>query len=94
MAQNPVINKFGAATGANRGPGSGGFVAPPPSAGELQQMYNQPAYAPPSTPGISRYMTLDDVVVSAPARCSPSCSPAGAVAWVLAPNPSCTCRSC
>jgi uncharacterized YccA/Bax inhibitor family protein len=87
MAQNPVINKFGAATGANRGPGSGGFVAPPPSAGELQQMYNQPAYAPPSTPGISRYMTLDDVVVRVGAMLAVLLA-SGTVAWVLAPNPS------
>ena len=48
---NPVLGKFDAA--ANR-PG-GGVVAPSP--GQLQDMYNRPAYSP------AEYMTLDDVVV-------------------------------
>ena len=36
MAENPVIKKFGAASGANRAT---------PSAGELQDLYNKPAFA-------------------------------------------------
>ncbi len=53
MAQNPVINKFGQASGASRG----GLATP--SAVDLRKMYDQPAYEGPRT---SRYMTLDDVV--------------------------------
>ena len=48
---NPVLGKFDAA--ANR-PG-GGVVTP--SAGELNDLYNRPAYTP------AEYMTIDDVVV-------------------------------
>jgi uncharacterized YccA/Bax inhibitor family protein len=89
MAQNPVINKFGAQTGANRPAGFGpvpGAPVPPPSAGELNAMYSQPAYAPPSTPGISRYMTLDDVVMRVGAMLAVLLA-AGTVSWILAPSP-------
>lgn len=48
---NPVLGKFDQA--ANR-PG-GGYVTP--SAGQLDDMYNRPAYSP------AEYLTLDDVVV-------------------------------
>jgi uncharacterized YccA/Bax inhibitor family protein len=47
---NPVLGKFDGA--ANR---PGGGVAP--TAGQLNDMYNRPAYSP------AEYMTLDDVVV-------------------------------
>jgi uncharacterized YccA/Bax inhibitor family protein len=54
MAQNPVINKFGQASGA--APGSG--VATP-SVVDLNKMYSQPSFTGVRT---TRYMTLDDVV--------------------------------
>ena len=50
MAENPVIRKFGEASGAGS----------TPTPVDLQKMYDQPAYAGPR--GGSRYMTLDDVV--------------------------------
>ena len=52
MAENPVIRKFGAATGANR--------VQTPSAVDLQKIYEQPAYTGPRPE--KRYLTLDDVV--------------------------------
>ena len=38
MAENPVIRRFGAATGAKN--------VPTPSAGDLQNMYDQPTRRP------------------------------------------------
>jgi uncharacterized YccA/Bax inhibitor family protein len=52
MAENPVIKKFGSISAVKQGPS--------PSAGDLQNMYDAPAYAGPR--GSQRYMTLDDVV--------------------------------
>jgi uncharacterized YccA/Bax inhibitor family protein len=77
MAQNPVINKFGQASGANR-PGP-----PTPSAGDLQSMYNKPAYAGPT--GSGRYMTLDDVVQRTGAMLAVLLL-AGAVSWTMTPD--------
>ncbi len=74
MAQNPVVRRFDKIASQN--------VATP-SAGELQTMYSQPAYAPPSTPGISRYMTLDDVVMRVGAMLAVILA-AGGVSWFLA----------
>jgi uncharacterized YccA/Bax inhibitor family protein len=74
MAQNPVINRFGQASGGNR--------LPTPSAGDLQNMYNQPAYAGPT--GSGRYMTLDDVVQRTGAMLGVLVV-AGGAAWVLTP---------
>jgi uncharacterized YccA/Bax inhibitor family protein len=71
MAQNPVINKFGQATG-------GGSVATP-SAVDLRKMYDQPAYTGPRT---ARYMTLDDVVTRTAAMLGVLLV-AGAVSWEL-----------
>jgi uncharacterized YccA/Bax inhibitor family protein len=73
MAQNPVINKFSKATGANR-------VATTPSAVDLQKMYEQPAFAGPRAP--ARYMTLDDVVQRTGAMLLVLLA-TGAVAWEL-----------
>src|SRR5439155_24099456 len=53
MAENPVIAKFGKASGAI------GPVGTPDSA-DLQRMYDEPSYTGPRT--TVRYMTLDDVV--------------------------------
>ncbi len=51
MAQNPVISRFGRASGGEN----------TPSAGDLQVMFDKPAYTGPRQS--ARYMTLDDVVV-------------------------------
>lgn len=75
MAQNPVINKFGQATGGNR-------VATP-SAVDLRKMYDQPAYTGPRA--TTRYMTLDDVVVRTAAMLG-VLFVAGAATWELVPN--------
>lgn len=50
MPQNPVISKFGQASGAT------GAVGSP----DLQALYDSPSYRGPRT--FTRYMTLDDVV--------------------------------
>ncbi len=76
MAQNPVINRFGQASG-------GGNRLPTPSAGDLQSMFNQPAYAGPT--GSGRYMTLDDVVQRTGAMLGVLLV-AGGAAWALTPD--------
>ena len=73
VAENPVINRFGRA--------SGGGV---PSAADLQGLYDQPAYAGPRT-GVARYMTLDDVVQRTAAMLA-TILVAAAVAWVALPD--------
>jgi uncharacterized YccA/Bax inhibitor family protein len=72
MAENPVIRKFGAATGANN--------VQTPSAVDLQKLYDEPAYAGPR-PG-QRFMTLDDVVQRTGAMLLVLLA-AGAVSWTL-----------
>jgi uncharacterized YccA/Bax inhibitor family protein len=52
-------------------------TAPAPSAGDLQDMYNRPAYAPPA-----RFMTLDDVVLRT-AMTLGVVAATGAVAWIF-----------
>ncbi|MCW2496783.1 Bax inhibitor-1/YccA family protein [Jatrophihabitans sp.] len=74
MAENPVIKKFGALSGANRGGA--------PSAQELQGLYDQPAYAGPR--GAQRYMTLDDVVQRTAAMLLVLVA-AGALSWAFTP---------
>jgi len=74
MAENPVIKKFGAASGANRAT---------PSAGELQDLYNKPAFAG-LRPG-QRYMTLDDVVQRTGAMLAVLLV-AGAGSWLFTPD--------
>src|SRR3954447_10110219 len=71
---NPVINKFGQASG-------GGNYAPSPV--ELQKMYDEPAYAGPRQ-GTS-FMTLDDVVQRTAAMLFTILA-AGTVAWVALPE--------
>ena len=51
-------------------------TAPAPSAGDLDDMYNRPAYAPPA-----RFMTLDDVVLRTAATLGVVIV-TGAVAWI------------
>lgn len=72
MAENPVIRKFGSVSGASS----------TPSAVDLQKMYEQPAYAGPR--GVSRYMTLDDVVQRTAAMLAVLLA-AGAVSWTFTP---------
>jgi len=79
MAENPVIRRFGAATGANK--------VPTPSAVDLQKIYDEPAYAGPR-PG-QRFMTLDDVVQRTGAMLLVILA-AGAVAWTTLPEASAT----
>jgi uncharacterized YccA/Bax inhibitor family protein len=73
MAQNPVINKFGQASGPNRGPAT-------PSSADLQTMFDKPAYAGTRAP--TRYMTLDDVVQRTAAMLAVVLL-AGGIAWEL-----------
>ncbi len=94
MPNNPVLNKF-----ASAGRQTGNRPAPP-TPGELEQMYNRPAYGgptyPPTPPGYggggwggsaapARYMTLDDVIVRTGAMLVVLFA-AGGVAWTLAPS--------
>jgi len=55
-------------------------TAPAPSAGDLNEMYNRPAYTPPA-----RFMTLDDVVLRTAATLGVVIG-VGAVAWILELN--------
>jgi uncharacterized YccA/Bax inhibitor family protein len=74
MAQssNPVL-----ARGFGRGQQHATWnTAPAPSAGDLDDMYNRPAYAPPA-----RFMTLDDVVLRTAATLGVVVV-VGAVAWI------------
>ncbi|MGN6608600.1 MAG: Bax inhibitor-1/YccA family protein [Jatrophihabitans sp.] len=75
MAQNPVIRRFGGASGGNG--------LPTPSVTELQGMYDSPAYTGPR-PG-QRYMTLDSVVQRTAAMLFVLLA-AGAVTWVTVPT--------
>lgn len=70
---NPVINNFGRAAGGG---------APTPSAGQLQDMYNRPAYTAEPQGG---FMTLDAVVQRTAAMLFTVLA-AGAIAWVALPN--------
>jgi uncharacterized YccA/Bax inhibitor family protein len=72
---NPVINQFGRA--------AGGGNNRPPSATDLQGMFDKPAYAGPRPN--DRYMTLDDVVQRTAAMLG-TILVAGAIAWVALPD--------
>ena len=70
-SSNPVL---GRGFGQNQQYAS--WNAPAPSAGDLQNMYDRPAYAP------ARYMTLDDVVMKTAATLGVVLV-TGAVAWIF-----------
>lgn len=70
-SNNPVLGR-----GFGQGQQHASWNAPAPSAGELQDMYNRPAYAP------ARYMTLDDVVMKTAATLGVVIV-TGAVAWIF-----------
>jgi uncharacterized YccA/Bax inhibitor family protein len=72
-SNNPVLSR-----GFGQGQRYATFGQPTPDAAALQDMYNRPAYAPP-TP---RYLTLDDVVVKT-AACLGVLGLTGAVAWAF-----------
>ncbi len=71
---NPVINQFGRAAGGGN---------PPPSAADLQGMFDKPAYTGPRPS--DRYMTLDDVVQRTGAMLG-TILLAGGVAWFALPD--------
>jgi uncharacterized YccA/Bax inhibitor family protein len=71
-SNNPVLGR-----GFGQGQQHASWNAPAPSAGDLNEMYNQPAYAPPA-----RFMTLDDVVLRTAATLGVVIA-VGAVAWIL-----------
>ena len=70
-SSNPVL---GRGFGQNQQYAS--WNAPAPSAGDLQDIYDRPAYAP------ARYMTLDDVVMKTAATLGVVVA-TGAVAWIF-----------
>ena len=70
-SNNPVLGR-----GFGQGQQHASWNAPAPSAGDLQDMYNRPAYAP------ARYMTLDDVVMKTAATLGVVVA-TGAVAWIF-----------
>ncbi|MDQ1722008.1 MAG: hypothetical protein QOI26_1742 [Pseudonocardiales bacterium] len=88
MASNPVLRGFektGRPGVAAQGP-SGPVVPPPPSAGQLNEWYAQPAYGQPAPPAApSRYLTLDDVVTRSVVLIGTVLIAAG-FAWFVVPN--------
>ena len=70
-SRNPAFRKMGEQAGREY----------TPSPQQLQDMYNQPAYAPPVQPGV-RTMTSDDVVVKGFLSLG-TLTLTGAVAWVV-----------
>jgi uncharacterized YccA/Bax inhibitor family protein len=71
-SNNPVLGR-----GFGQGQQYASWNAPAPSATDLQDMYNRPAYAPPA-----RFMTLDDVVMKT-AMTLGVVVLTGAVAWIF-----------
>ena len=71
-SNNPVLGR-----GFGQGQQYASWNAPAPSAGDLQDIYNRPAYAPPA-----RFMTLDDVVMKTAATLGVVAA-TGAVAWIF-----------
>ena len=100
MATNPVLNKF-KVPGTASGPGTArANPTTAPSAGDLEHMYNQPAYGGPIYPptgfgpgggggggggASAHYMTLDDVIVRTAAMLAVLLT-AGAISWSLTSN--------
>jgi uncharacterized YccA/Bax inhibitor family protein len=97
VAGNPALTKWQSTVMTPNRPAT---PPPAPPAGELENMYNQPAYGGPtfpptgSVPGYggggsggspSRYMTLDDVVTRFAAMLTVLFA-AGAASWILVPQ--------
>ena len=73
QSNNPVLGR-----GFGQGQQQASWnAAPAPSAGDLQDIYNRPAYAPPA-----RFMTLDDVVMRT-AMTLGVVVVTGAIAWIF-----------
>ena len=90
MASNPVLRGFektGRPGSANHG-SNGPIAPPPPSAGQLNEWYNQPSYGQPAPPvAPSRYLTLDDVVTRSMVLLGTLLVAAG-FAWFVIPDSS------
>nr|WP_061298548.1 Bax inhibitor-1/YccA family protein [Herbidospora cretacea] len=72
-SRNPIFSR--------RGPvGQGQWSGPAPSPQHLQDMYNQPSYAPPA--GMGRTLTMDDVVMKGFIVLGTLMASAG-VAWIM-----------
>ncbi|HEX8304984.1 MAG TPA: Bax inhibitor-1/YccA family protein [Jatrophihabitans sp.] len=88
MASNPVLRGFeksGHPGTAARGP-NGPIAPPPPTAGQLNEWYSQPAYGQPAPPAApSRYLTLDDVVTRSMVLLGTLLVTAG-FAWFVVPD--------
>lgn len=88
MASNPVLRGFEKTgrPGVGQAAPAGPVVPPPPSAGQLNEWYAQPAFgqeaAAPKAAAPSRYLTLDDVVTRT-ALLIGAVLLAAAVAWFL-----------
>ena len=93
MASNPVLRGFEKTgrpgVGAPAAQGRNGPIAPPPpSAGQLNEWYAQPAYGQPGqTTAPARYLTLDDVVTRSVVLIGTLLVAAG-LAWFLVPDSS------
>jgi uncharacterized YccA/Bax inhibitor family protein len=70
-SNNPILTR-----GIGQGQRYATFGQPAPDAGQLQEMYDRPAYTP------ARYMTLDDVIVRT-AACLGVLVVVGAVTWAF-----------
>jgi uncharacterized YccA/Bax inhibitor family protein len=88
VASNPVLRGFeksGHPGTAARGP-NGPIAPPPPTAGQLNEWYSQPAYGQPAPPAApSRYLTLDDVVTRSMVLLGTLLVTAG-FAWFVVPD--------
>ncbi|MFI9560730.1 Bax inhibitor-1/YccA family protein [Nonomuraea endophytica] len=74
QSKNPVFSKSRSTQGQ-------GWAGPSATPQDLQNMYNQPSYAPPASPAY-RTMTLDDVVIRGFITLGVLVAAAGA-AWIL-----------
>lgn len=82
---NPVLGKFDAAANRPQPPYQPGSNWQNASPGQLQGMFNQPAYTPVRPTGPASYLTLDDVVVRTGAMLAVIFG-VGAVTWSLGPT--------
>lgn len=89
MASNPVLRGFektGRPGVGAAGQGGSRVVPPPPSAGQLNEWYAQPAYGQPPAPAApSRYLTLDDVITRSVLLIATVVVAAG-FAWFVVPD--------
>ena len=85
MASNPVLRGF-ERTGRPGVGGNGRVMPPPPSAGQMNEWYAQPAYGEQGTrQAPSRYLTLDDVITRTVILLGTMLLAAG-VGWFVVPD--------